>query len=152
MPYCFARSSIKFEGFTRRKMDDFNTIWVRLLGRSQLSNPSDLHCSRWWDWWSQLQLASSRMAAAEATGSEQHFCMVSRASTELIFSIHRDCDVRNNVCKPRRLVCECCPDISAWKSRVMKPTVLRDPGRMKPTEYRDEANWFSSWADEANCW
>ena len=59
------------------------------------------------------------------------FCMVSRASTDLIFCIHRDFDVRNNVCKPRRLVCECCRDISAWKSRVMKPTVL---------------------GDEANCW
>ena len=80
------------------------------------------------------------------------FCMVSRASTDLIFCIHRDFDVRNNVCKPRRLVCKCCRDIRAWKSRVMKPSVLRDPSRMKPTEYRDEANWFSNWADEANCW
>ena len=26
------------------KIDDFNPVWVRLLGRSQLSNPSDLHC------------------------------------------------------------------------------------------------------------
>ena len=59
------------------------------------------------------------------------FCVVSSASTELIFCIHRDFDVRNNVCKPRRLVCECCRYISAWKSRVMKPTVL---------------------GDEANCW
>ena len=80
------------------------------------------------------------------------FCMVSRASTELIFCIHRDFDVRNNVCKPHRLVCEYCQDISAWKLRVMKPTVFRDAGRMKPTEYRDEANWFSNWTDEANCW
>ena len=80
------------------------------------------------------------------------FCTVCRASTELIFCIHLDFDVRNNVWKPRWLVCECCRDISAWKSRVMKPTVLRDPGRMKPTEYRDEANWFSNWADGANCW
>ena len=80
------------------------------------------------------------------------FCVVSRAFTELIFCIHRDFDVRNNVYKPRRLVRQCCRDISAWKSRVMKPTVLRDPGRMKPTEYRDEANWFSNWTDEANCW
>ena len=54
------------------------------------------------------------------------FCMVSRASTELIFCIHRDSDVRNNVCKLRRLVCECCRDICAWKSRAMKPTVLED--------------------------
>ena len=59
------------------------------------------------------------------------FFVVSRASTELIFCIHRDFDVRNNVYKPRRLVYECCRDISAWKSRVMKPTLLRD---------------------EANCW
>ena len=41
------------------------------------------------------------------------FCAVSRASTGLIFCIHRDFDVRNNVCKPRRLVCENCRDISA---------------------------------------
>ena len=27
-----------------RTIDDFNPIWVRLLGRSQLSNPSDLPC------------------------------------------------------------------------------------------------------------
>ena len=80
------------------------------------------------------------------------FCVESRASTELIFCIHRDFDVRNNVYKPLRLVWECCRDISAWKSRMMKPTVLRDPGRMKPTEYRDEANWFSNWTDGANCW
>ena len=63
------------------------------------------------------------------------------AFTELNFCIHQDFEVMNNVCKPRRLVCECWRDMSAWKSRVMKPTVLRDPGRMKATEYRDEANW-----------
>ena len=80
------------------------------------------------------------------------FWVVRRASTELNFCIHRDFDVRNNVYKPRRLVCECCRDISAWKSRVLKPTALRDPGRMKPTEYRDEANWISNWTDKANCW
>ena len=80
------------------------------------------------------------------------FCAVNRASTELIFCIHRDFDVRNNVCKPRWLVWECCRDISAWKLGVMKQTVFRDAGRMKPTEYRDEANWFSNWADYANCW
>ena len=54
------------------------------------------------------------------------FCVVSRASTELIFCIHRDFDVRNNVYKPHRLVCECCREISVWKSRMMKPSVLRE--------------------------
>ena len=44
MPYCFSRSSIKFQGHTGRRIDDLNPIWVRLLGRSQLSNPSDLPC------------------------------------------------------------------------------------------------------------
>ena len=57
----------------------------------------------------------------------------SRASTELIVRIRRDFDVRNNVYKPRRLRCECYRDISIWKSRVMKPNVLRVTGRMKPT-------------------
>ena len=44
MPYCFWGSSIKFQGHTGWKIDEFNQIWVRLLGRSQLSNPSDLPC------------------------------------------------------------------------------------------------------------
>ena len=46
VPYCFWRSSVKFQGHTGWKIDDWNPIWVRLLGRSQLSNPSDLPCSR----------------------------------------------------------------------------------------------------------
>ena len=45
VPYCFTRSSVKFLGHTSCKIDDSNPIWVRLLGRSQLSNPSDLPCS-----------------------------------------------------------------------------------------------------------
>ena len=40
----FLGSSIKFQGHKGWKIDDFNPIWVRLLGRSQLSNPSDLPC------------------------------------------------------------------------------------------------------------
>ena len=58
VPYCFWRSSVKFQGhsakknrrfwpklgFLDRKIDNLNPIWVRLLGRSQLSNPSDLPC------------------------------------------------------------------------------------------------------------
>ena len=113
VPYCFSRSSIKFQGHTGPKIADFdlnwafpdchssfnspmalkwctklkkikyrrgalyffsevihqfqrshglknhrlNPIWVRLLGRSQLSNPSDLPCFSWkyiwkccWPW------------------------------------------------------------------------------------------------------
>ena len=42
VPYNFVRSSIKFQGHTGWKIDNFNPIWVRLLGRLQLSNPSDL--------------------------------------------------------------------------------------------------------------
>ena len=44
MPYCFPRSSIKLQGHTSWKIDDLDQIWARLLGRSQLSNPSDLPC------------------------------------------------------------------------------------------------------------
>ena len=44
VPYCFPRSSIKFQGHTGWKIDDLDKIWARLLGRSQLSNPSDLPC------------------------------------------------------------------------------------------------------------
>ena len=69
------------------------------------------------------------------------FCVVSRASTDLIFCIHRDFDVRNNVYKSRRLVCECCRDISAWKSRVMKPTVFGDEANFWGAFAWDEANW-----------
>ena len=44
VPYCFWRSSVKFQGHTGWKIDDLNPVWVRLLGRSQLSNPSNLPC------------------------------------------------------------------------------------------------------------
>ena len=44
VPHNFLRSSIKFQGHTGWKTYNFNPIWVRLLGRSQLSNPSDLPC------------------------------------------------------------------------------------------------------------
>ena len=47
MPYKFSMSSIKFQGHTGWKIDDLNPIWVRLLGRPQLSNPSDLPCFYW---------------------------------------------------------------------------------------------------------
>ena len=39
-------SPIKFQRHMVWKIEDLNPIWVRLLGRSQLSNPSDLPCSR----------------------------------------------------------------------------------------------------------
>ena len=45
VPYNYFRSSIKFQGHPDWKIDDLNSIWVRLLGRSQLSNPLDLPCS-----------------------------------------------------------------------------------------------------------
>ena len=44
VPYYFSRSSIKFQGHTGWKINDLNPIWVRSLGRWQLSNPSDLPC------------------------------------------------------------------------------------------------------------
>ena len=44
VPYCFLRSSIKFEDHTGQKIDDLNPTWVILLGRSQLSNPSNWPC------------------------------------------------------------------------------------------------------------
>ena len=44
MRYCFWGSSIKFRGHRGWKIDDLNPNRVRLLGRSQLSNPSDLPC------------------------------------------------------------------------------------------------------------
>ena len=43
VPYCFARSSIKFHGHTGGKKWRFESN-LRLLGRSQLWNPSDLPC------------------------------------------------------------------------------------------------------------
>ena len=45
VPYCFSRSSIKFHCHTGGKNWWFESN-LRLLGRSQLTNPSDLPCSR----------------------------------------------------------------------------------------------------------
>ena len=44
VPYNFSGSSVEFQGHTGWKIYDFNPISVRLLGRSQLSNLSDLPC------------------------------------------------------------------------------------------------------------
>ena len=44
VPCYFLRLSIKFQGHTGCTIYDLDPIWVRLLGRWQLSNPSDLHC------------------------------------------------------------------------------------------------------------
>ena len=44
LPYRFSRSSIKFLGNMGWKISDLNKVWIRLLGWSQLSNPSDLPC------------------------------------------------------------------------------------------------------------
>ena len=46
VPYYFSRSYIKFQGHTGWKIDDLDQICARLLGRSQLSNLSDLPCLR----------------------------------------------------------------------------------------------------------
>ena len=49
MPYCFPRSSIKFQGHTGQNITDFDPNWAfRTTGRSQLSNPSDLPCFTWY--------------------------------------------------------------------------------------------------------
>ena len=61
VPYYFSRSSIKFQGNTGWKIDDWNPIWVRLQGRSQLSNPSDLPCS-----WSVVSNAALRPSSSSA--------------------------------------------------------------------------------------
>ena len=47
VPYCFSRSSIKFEGHMDRKIDDFNPILSKINKLAQLSNPSDLPCCFW---------------------------------------------------------------------------------------------------------
>ena len=44
VPYCFSRSFIKFLGYMGCKISDLNKVWIRLLGWSQLSNPSNLPC------------------------------------------------------------------------------------------------------------
>ena len=44
VPCCYYKSSIKIQGHTGWKINDLNPIWIRLLGRLQLSNPSDLPC------------------------------------------------------------------------------------------------------------
>ena len=41
VPYCFSRSFIKFQGHTCWLIDDFNPIWVRLLGQSHSNLPCD---------------------------------------------------------------------------------------------------------------
>ena len=44
MHKAWCSTEIKFQGHTGWLIDDLISIWVRLLGRSQLSNPTDLPC------------------------------------------------------------------------------------------------------------
>ena len=83
---------------------------------------------------------------------ETAICVISKAHTKPVRCMHRVYDVRDKVYKPHRLVWEYCRDISEWKSRVTKSTVLQDLGRMMPTECRDEADCVSNWAVGANWW
>ena len=41
VPYCFSMSSDEFQGHVGKKLGDLAPIWAKLIGRSQLSNPSD---------------------------------------------------------------------------------------------------------------
>ena len=83
VPYCFLWSSIKFQVHTGWKIDDFNPIRVRLLGRSQLSNHSDVPCyvisdimkSRW------------REIVCENRSS---FPLASRTTADLPIKFYRD--------------------------------------------------------------
>ena len=46
LPYWSPRPSVEFQGHMGWKIDDLNPpIWIRLLGQSLLTNPSDLPCS-----------------------------------------------------------------------------------------------------------
>ena len=38
VPFCCSRTSFKLQGHRGRKIDDFDLIWARLLGQSQVSN------------------------------------------------------------------------------------------------------------------
>ena len=83
VPYYSSRSSIKFQGYTGWKMYDLNPIWVRLLSRSQLSNPSDLpwvlpwlvtehdshHLNQWW-------LLSSRVLYTKQNSVFLHYIFI----------------------------------------------------------------------------
>ena len=60
VPYNFAGSSIRCQCHTGQKNDNLNPIQVRLLGRSRLSNPSDLPCS--WTIWRPTTFSLSKLA------------------------------------------------------------------------------------------
>ena len=60
VPYCFPRPPIKFQGHKGQKIDDLDQTWARLLGRSQLSNPSDLPC------WNKVNIGNVNCARATA--------------------------------------------------------------------------------------
>ena len=67
--------------------------------------------------------------------------VVNRTFTKLILCINRVFDVRDSVFKPHCIVWERCRDISGWKSRVMRPTVLGGEANCRAAFAEDEANW-----------
>ena len=76
VPYYFSGSSIKFPGHTGWKIDDSNPISVRLLGRLQLSNPSDLPCS-----FKKMQLKLSSAKMVTILSRERWVNIICRATS-----------------------------------------------------------------------
>ena len=93
---------------------------------------------KWWDWLIQLQLV---WPPPKQPDRDSTVSVISTTSTKLILYIHRVVDIRNNVCKPHRIVWEHYRDISGWKSRMIKPTLLGDVANCRVTFTYDEANW-----------
>ena len=83
VPYCFSKSSIKFQGHTGWKIDNLNPVWVRLLGRSQLSRyftDVDQATSHYLNqWWLVYWCIYSSLGLNELIGlpvSHYHWCII----------------------------------------------------------------------------
>ena len=86
LPYCFSRSSIRFQGDMGWKSDDLNPN-LRLLGQSQLSNPSDLPCNNQWFRLKFCWSESMPEAGIKVRGKQLHR-RVSERNTYAVFFIY----------------------------------------------------------------
>ena len=108
VPYNFSRSSFRFQGYTGWKIDDLNPIWVRLLGRSQLSNPSDLPCLFIAQQWKKtgpgvdLQYIHVDAQALDSTRHTNGLVLERCNSSALTMELHLSCTNRLILCWLRK--------------------------------------------------
>ena len=127
VPYYFSRSYIKFQGHTGWQIDNLDQIRARLLGRSQLSNPSDLPCSEFALWalgkWLHCCQLDSYVIALVPMKQHRRICQKFRNKNDIVIVSHLGHEYSFYHCEKLLLIVVCKPSLTTWddfRSNSMK--------------------------------